>query len=186
VNDTPIFATERLVLRPLRANDADALHAIYGDAAASIWSSHPPHAHVEETRERIAQTIDDPDWRNWVITLKGDDAAIGTLGAYEKRQGKVIEIGYALVPAHWGRGIASEAVRALVTRLFAEGNRRVFADTDPENTASNRLLERLGFAREGYLRGEWETHLGVRDSYIWGMLADEWEVRDEVEPRPSR
>jgi [ribosomal protein S5]-alanine N-acetyltransferase len=174
MSETQSFETERLVLRPLRATDADALHSIYGDAEATRWSSRPPHANLEETRERIAESVADPDWRRWVITLKGDDTAIGTLGAYEKRQGGVIEIGYALAPVRWGNGIAREAVRALVTLLFAEGNRRVFADTDPENVASNHLLEQLGFVREALLRGEWETHLGVRDSYIWGMLADEW------------
>jgi RimJ/RimL family protein N-acetyltransferase len=50
----------------------------------------------------------------------------------------------------------------------------VFADTDPENAASIALLERLGFRREGLLRGEWETHIGVRDSVILGLLRDEW------------
>ena len=174
MSDTPVFTTERLVLRPLRGEDADALHALYGDEKATYWSSRPPHASVGETRERVAKSIADPDWRNWAITLKDDDTAIGTLGAYEKRQGKVVEIGYALVPAQWGKGIAREAVRALVTQLFAEGNRRVFADTDPDNTPSNRLLEKLGFVREALLRGEWATHIGVRDSDIWGMLAEEW------------
>jgi RimJ/RimL family protein N-acetyltransferase len=50
----------------------------------------------------------------------------------------------------------------------------VFADTDPENAPSIALLERLGFRREGLLRGEWETHIGVRDSLILGLLRDEW------------
>jgi [ribosomal protein S5]-alanine N-acetyltransferase len=174
MSDMPSFETKRLVLRPLRASDGDALHAIYGDAEATRWSSRPPHTSIEETRKRVTESVADPDWRTWAITLKGNDIAIGTLGAYEKRQGGVIEIGYALAPARWGNGIAREAVRALVTLLFAEGNRRVFADTDPENAASNHLLEHLGFVREALLRGEWETHLGVRDSYIWGMLAEEW------------
>ena len=51
------------------------------------------------------------------------------------------------------------------------------ADTDPENDASNALLKDLGFTLEGRLRGEWETHIGVRDSFIWGLLAEEWKKR---------
>lgn len=58
-----------------------------------------------------------------------------------------------------------------------EGHRRVFADTDPDNAASNALLATLGFQREGYLRAEWETHIGVRDTVLWGLLADEWTSR---------
>ena len=52
--------------------------------------------------------------------------------------------------------------------------RRIFADTDPDNLGSIALLERLGFQYEGRLRGEWETHMGVRDSLIFGLLRDEW------------
>ena len=48
------------------------------------------------------------------------------------------------------------------------------AFTDPENAASVALLGRLGFKLEGQLRGEWETHIGVRDSLIFGLLAEEW------------
>jgi RimJ/RimL family protein N-acetyltransferase len=76
--------------------------------------------------------------------------------------------------AAWGSGIARAAVSGLITCLFARGQRRVFADTDPENIGSNRLLESLGFTLEGRLRGEWETHIGVRDTFIWGLLAEEW------------
>ena len=65
----------------------------------------------------------------------------------------------------------------MIDQLFDEGQRRVFADTDPENVSSLALLERLGFRREGLLRGEWATHLGVRDSVILGLLRDEWRVR---------
>jgi RimJ/RimL family protein N-acetyltransferase len=65
-------------------------------------------------------------------------------------------------------------VARLIDVLFEEGHRRVWADTDPDNAASNRLLERLGFTLDGRLRGEWHTHLGVRDALIWGLLRDEW------------
>ena len=87
----------------------------------------------------------------------------------------MVEIGYSLARPHWRKGYAREAVSRLLDLLFREeGNRRVFADTDPDNVGSNTLLERLGFVCEGRLRGEWETHIGVRDSFIWGMLAEEW------------
>lgn len=144
------------------------------DADAMRWWSRAPFASAAE----LAESFDDDHsshWRGWTITLHGDDRAIGFVGAGEKRQGQVSEIGYLLVREAWGRGIAQEAVAAVIDQLFAEGQRRVFADTDPDNIASNMLLERLGFQREGLLRGEWETHIGVRDSIIWGLLRDEWQ-----------
>lgn len=173
----PVMQTERLVLRPLRADDADALHPMYADADANTYGSHPATTTVEESRERVAKAVADTDWRAWAITLKGDDTAIGTLACYEKRQGKVTEIGYILSRAYWGHGYVTEAVAALIDLLFDEGQRRVFADTDPDNKASIAVLQRLGFTLEATLRAEWETHIGVRDSLIWGMLEDEWRSR---------
>ena len=174
MNDTPSLTTDRLRLRGLAIDDADALFPALSDAELMTWWSSAPHKNVAETRAYFAPRIDRDGWRCWAITLRDDDTAIGWVAAGEKRQGGVTEIGYLLSRDHWGRGIAAEAVSAVIDRLFAEGQRRVFADTDPENAASLALLERLGFKREGYLRGEWETHIGVRDSVILGLLKDEW------------
>jgi RimJ/RimL family protein N-acetyltransferase len=171
------------VLRGLSIDDAAALHPMYADAEANHWGTHPAHTNLQETRDRLANSVTDAHWRAWAVTLKGSDTAIGTVACYEKRQGKVSEIGYSLCREHWGQGIAKEAVTALVDLLFAEGQRRVFADTDPDNVASIALIESLGFVREARLRAEWETHIGVRDSLIFGMLADEWRARRAALPR---
>jgi len=168
----PILTTERLRLRPLRVDDAEALFPTLADADLMTWWSRAPLGSVEEVRAYLASGND--AWRGWAITLAGTDSAIGWVAAGEKRQGGVSELGYILAREHWGRGIASEAVSAVIDRLFAEGQRRVFADTDPDNAPSIALLERLGFQREGLLRAEWETHIGVRDSLILGLLRDEW------------
>uniref|UniRef100_UPI00345C149A GNAT family N-acetyltransferase n=1 Tax=Sphingomonas bacterium TaxID=1895847 RepID=UPI00345C149A len=173
-----MIESARLRMRPLSVDDAEAMHVVYSDEEAMRYWSHPALGSLEESRAELTKKTASSDWRAWAITLKGDDTAIGQLAAHEKRQGKVIEIGYALARPLWGQGYAREAVSRLLDLLFREeGNRRVFADTDPDNTGSNSLLESLGFVREGVLRGEWETHLGVRDSFIWGLLAEEWTAR---------
>lgn len=174
MSEAGIFASERLCIRPMRIDDAEALHEAYRDAELMRYWSSAPHADVAETRGYIAPFLAKSDWRGWVMTLRDDDRAIGTLAAGARREG-VAEIGYLLVRSAWRHGFAREGVSRLIDLLIhEEGNRRVFADTDPENVGSNRLLESLGFTREGHLRGEWDTHIGVRDSYIWGLLADEW------------
>lgn len=172
----PVMHTERLVLRPLRAEDADALHPMCSDAEANTYGTYPATTTIEQTREQMAKRVADTAWRAWAITLKDDDTAIGTVASYEKRQGKVTEIGYTLSRAHWGNGYVTEAVAALIDLLFAEGQRRVFADTDPDNAPSIAVVKRLGFTLEATLRAEWETHIGVRDSLIWGLLEDEWKA----------
>lgn len=162
------------MLRPIRASDAEALHAPLSDVALMTWWSSAPHASVEETRDYITPRVEEGRWRSWAITRKGVDHALGWVSVGNRRDG-VSEVGYILARDHWGGGVAREAVSAVIDHLFhAEGHRRLFADTDPENDASNALLRRLGFILEGRLRAEWETHIGVRDSYIWGLLRDEW------------
>lgn len=169
---TPVLETARLRLRPRSPDDAEALHPAFADPDLMRWWSSAPHDTLEQTRADLARIA--PEWRSWAIALKDDDCAIGFVAVGEKRQGNVSEIGYMLVRPHWGGGIAAEAVSAVIDQLFAEGQRRVFADTDPDNSASRRLLERLGFRLEGMLRGEWETHIGVRDTALYGLLREDW------------
>ena len=164
------FDSERLHMRATEFDDAEALIEIYSDEALMTYWSSAPKRTIEDVRDYIRPRIDWPDGRSWSITLQGDDRAIGTLSAVDGRAG-VVEIGYSLARRYWGQGYAGEAVSALIDRLFdIDGYRRVTADTDPDNAASNKLLEKLGFMREGHLRAEWETHIGIRDSLIWGLL----------------
>lgn len=171
---TPTLLTERLALRARVPDDADALFPTMSDAQAMRWWSYPPFEQVEDLRTHFAK--EHPDWRGWAVTWRGESRAVGFVSAGMRRPG-VSEIGYLFARDTWGQGIAYEAVGALLTRLFGEGQRRVFADIDPDNMPSIRLVERLGFVREGRLRAEWETHIGVRDTIIYGLLRDEWRGR---------
>ena len=171
------FESARLTMRPQRLDDAEALFEAYGDTELMRYWSSGPHADLAETLAYMAPRVDRSDWRSWSITERESHRVIGTVSAGQRRAG-VVEIGYLLVRSAWGRGYAREAVSRLIDLLVRdEGNRRVFADTDPDNAASNTLLETLGFRREGYLRAEWETHIGVRDTILWGLLAKEWTDR---------
>ncbi len=167
---TPALTTARLTLRPRVADDADALFATMADAQVMRWWSRAPFATVDDLRDYFADGHS--DWRAWAVTRTGDDRAIGFVSAGRRREG-VIEIGYLFARETWGGGIAREAVPAVIAHLFATGTRRIFADTDPDNIPSIGLLERLGFTFEGRLRAEWETHIGVRDTLIYGLLVDD-------------
>lgn len=174
---TPSFETDRLTMRPQAIEDAGALHEAFRDEATMRYWSSAPHVDLEQTHAYLAARMDQPGQRGWVMTLKGSDRVIGTLWAGERRTG-VSEIGYMLVPSATKQGFAREGVSRLLDLLFREeGHRRVFADTDPDNRPSNALLQSLGFTLEGRLREEWETHIGVRDTLLWGLLADEWNAR---------
>ncbi|MFA6122448.1 MAG: GNAT family protein [Sphingomonas sp.] len=174
----PTLETARLRLRERTPDDAGALFPIFADVDLMTYWSSGPHQSIEETRAKLTKSADvQRVFRGWAITLAGDDTAIGFVTLREKRPG-VSEIGYMVARPNWGRGIAREAVSAVLDQVLrVEGQRRVIADTDPENAASNGLLKALGFTLEGRLREEWETHLGVRDTFLWGLLASEWNAR---------
>ena len=89
--------------------------------------------------------------------------------------GKQLEIGYSLVPEERGKGYATEAVNIMVDFLFlSKENVRIQAQTDTRNVASQRVLEKTGFTKEGilrksyFMRGEWV------DALIWSILREEW------------
>ena len=169
----PCFESERLAMRPQTIADAEALHEAYADADLMTWWSSAPHRSIEETRDYLAARDMPTSWRGWTMVACDTGAVVGTLAAHPTRAG-VVEIGYLVLRRHWGRGYAREGVTRLIDLLFAAGNRRVMADIDPDNVVSRKLAETLGFRLEGVLREEWHTHIGVRDSCIYGLLAREW------------
>ncbi|WP_068093766.1 GNAT family N-acetyltransferase [Novosphingobium rosa] len=172
---SPTPSGQRLALRPRRPSDAEALFPTMADPEAMRWWSRAPFGTVEDLRETFAPD-DASHWRSWAIVKAGEDRAIGMLSSGRKREG-VAEIGYLLAKDAQGHGYAREALALLIAQLFAEGHRRIFADVDPDNRPSVALLTRLGFTLEGRLRAEWHTHIGLRDSLIYGLLAEEWSAR---------
>ena len=168
----PVLQAPGVVLRPLAETDAEALYAAHGDAEMHHYWSSPAHRDVEETRQYIADTLAMKGAHVWAITAIGDEA-IGRIGLFVARDG-VGEIGVIMRRDATGRGLASKALNLVEVYAFETlGLHRLTADIDPDNGASISLFQRAGFQREGLLRGNWSTHLGVRDSVIMGKLRDQ-------------
>jgi len=171
---TPTIRTERFVLRPMTRADAPALFPSFSDAQVMRWWSRGPFANETELAQWL---VPDGGWRegrSWAVAERAEGPAIARLVAID-RGDSITEVGYLVSRDRQGEGVAREALSALIGHLFAEERRRrLYADTDPDNLASNRLLDRLGFTLEGRLREHWTTHIGRRDSLIWGLLAQEW------------
>jgi RimJ/RimL family protein N-acetyltransferase len=148
------IVTERLVLRRARIDDLEAMHAVLSNRAAMRYWSSLPHERIEETREWLGNMIaSDPGISDdFVVELEG--RVIGKAGFY-----RLPEIGYILHPDHWGRGYATEALRAVIAHAFARhAIPAIKADIDPRNTASIRLLTKLGFVESGRASRTW--HIG--------------------------
>jgi RimJ/RimL family protein N-acetyltransferase len=169
VNTVRVLRAPGVVLRPLELADAEALFAAHSDDETHHYWSGPAHKSVDETRASIADTLALKGAHAWVITESGGEA-LGRIVILAPREG-VGEIGIMMRPEATGRGLASKAVQLVVDYAFnALGLHRIAADIDPDNTSSVSLFLRAGFQREGLLRGNWKTHLGIRDSVIMAKL----------------
>jgi RimJ/RimL family protein N-acetyltransferase len=165
-----------VLLRPLRAADAPAIHALH-QLPDVVASSVPPVApDREEIELRCARA---GTWwlagerADLVITDAGTGAVAGDIGLYyqEPRTGQAM-VGYTMLPAWRGRGYATRAVRLLARWAFDQAAIvRLIAGTNPANVASQRVLERAGFRREGYQRERLPGLSGTRvDDLLYGLL----------------
>lgn len=174
----PTLEGERVRLRPFRTADRDALFAIYSDAQVMRYWGFPPWTELAQAEAHIASVlaITEPvPSFSWVLARASDDTLAGTTTLFGIRRDQLrAELGYCLAPAEHGKGIASEAVRLALGFAFGTlGLERIEADVDPRNAPSCRLLERLGFQREGLLRARWRVAGEVSDSVIYGLLRGE-------------
>jgi RimJ/RimL family protein N-acetyltransferase len=174
----PELRGRRTRLRGPREGDTDALFALFSDPRVMRYWSRPPMTTRAEASGLVAECLDNFRARThvgWVITARDDDAAIGTCTLFHfDARNRRAEIGYALHPDHWGRGLARDAVARAIDWAVAHLRlHRIEADIDPRNDASRRLLHALGFRTEGHLRERWIVGGEVTDSEVLGLLVEE-------------
>ncbi len=135
------------------------MHAVLSHPAAMRYWSSPPHVDIAETRawldKMIAAPADQAD--DFIIERLGaraeDHRVIGKAGCW-----RLPEIGYILHPDYWGQGLAAEALHPIIGRLFsAFALDAIEADVDPRNTASLKLLARLGFVETRRASRTWKV-----------------------------
>lgn len=175
----PELRTERLLLRRLRDEDAQAVFTMRSDVEVMRHIGRPRATTVQDATDlmaRMGRDLEANEAITWAIALHGNDTLIGTIGYYRlKKEHHRGEVGYMLSPAHWRKGIMGEALDAVVRCGFERiGFHSIEAITDPRNTASNRLLETRGFAREGLFRENFFWEGEFLDSAVWSRLAPRW------------
>ena len=175
----PTLCTKRLSLRPISATDVADMFAVFSDPdVMRYWDgtvmlaprdalTYIEHIHQAFRRRQLFQ---------WGIADRSSDALLGTCTLTHVSPGhQRCEIGFALRRTRWGQGLGSEAVSALVAFTFDRLQlHRVEADVDPRNDRSLRLLEGLGFRREGYLRERYFLNGERQDAVLMGLLRSEW------------
>lgn len=175
----PLIESGRLLIRPVAEGDLPALLSVNGDDAVTkflpyeTWHS---MADAQAWFQRMSVMEAEGSALQFVIAAKDTGGVIGTCLLFRFETGSArAELGYVLGRAHWGAGYMSEAIGALIGFAFgAMSLRRLEAEIDPRNVASSRLMQRLGFVKEGLLRQRWIAKGEAKDVEIHGLLSSEW------------
>lgn len=172
--ETRGIQTQRLILRRFAKKDLQDLYEYLSDAEVVRFEPYKPMS--------MQQAAENLDWRistdeMIAVELEADGKMIGNV-YLGKRDFDSLEIGFVFNRKYWGCGYAAESCKALIDKAFSEGVHRIYAECDPCNTASWKLLEKLGFRREAHLRQNvyfWKDEQGKpiwKDTYVYAVLQD--------------
>ncbi len=171
----PTLTTPRLRLRQFRAGDTDAMHECFANPEAMRFWNRPVHAKTIETERAVRAFIDcTPSYyRFWAVADAGTDRCLGLVNYHDGHiRSRRVSIGYMIEPSRQRRGLATEAVGAMLDYCFGElALRRAQAFIHPDNAASRALVEKLGFRREGLLRDNLRVGEEWRDDALYALLA---------------
>lgn len=173
--------TERLKLAEIGQQHKEDIYSIFSRGDVMQYYGTDKFTDPEQAAaiiQSFSKGFDSGMATRWGIILKESGELVGTIGIHNwnKRVGRA-EIGYELHPDHWRKGIAKEAVHAVLDHSFNElGIFRMGAVVFPENEVSLGMLEKIGFQKEGLLRAY--LHQGGRshDSFMLSLLKTEWKV----------
>lgn len=178
--------TPRLLLRDFRIEDWKAVHGYAADPRAVELMPWGPNS-ADQTIEFVRKAIEDAARPNrkifeLAVLLKEEERLIGGVGLrVSGTENRDAGLGYIIHPGSWKRGYASEAAAAMVEFGFRRcGLHRVWAECDPANAASARVLEKIGMIREGHLRQHRWWKDDWRDSYLYSILYPEWKLTREA------
>ena len=187
---TPTLQSARLRLRPFTEADTDAIYTLMSNATVLRYWDAPPWGERARAQRFIAacrEMADDGVGVRLAIDRATDDTFLGWCSLTRwNPEYRSAAMGYCLEEAAWGHGYATEAAGALLSWAFGAWDlNRVQAETDTRNVASARVLEKLGFVREGTLREDCVVDGEVSDSWVYGLLRRQWRP-PPVADQPAR
>ncbi|MBU9722841.1 MULTISPECIES: GNAT family N-acetyltransferase [Bacillaceae] len=175
----PTLETERLILRELTKDDVDGIFACFSNDQVTRFYGQETlkdRKQAEQIVEFFSNNFLEKRGIRWGIERKGTAEIIGTVGfnAWIPKH-KRAEIGYEIHPNFWRKGYTSEAVARVISYGFDELNlNRIGAVVFIENAASDQLLAKQGFQKEGILRDYMYQNGNPHDTYVYSLLKHDW------------
>lgn len=174
-NPFPDITTNRLILRRLSVNDVNEVFALRSNEECMKYIPRPICKNTDEALEHINlinTNIDENIGINWAITLKGYEKLIGIIGHYKiSCENFRSEIGYMILPEYQNKGYVTEAVKAMLEYGFNQLNlNSIEAIIDPNNIASEKVLQKNGFKKEAHLTENQFYNGRYLDTVIYSIL----------------
>lgn len=173
----PILETERLRLREITEEDAEAIFSYFSQDIVTRFYGQESFVSIEQAKsfvELFSKNFAEKRGIRWGIERKGIKGIIGTIGlnAWMPKH-KRAEIGYDLHPVYWRKGYTSEAAEKVLSYGMKElGLTRIGAIVFVENTASNQMIKKLGFQREGVLKNYIYQNGVPYDTYVYSLTPE--------------
>lgn len=177
--DKPTLETDRLIIRTLTEKDVPDLREWLGkDEVYTYWGRKASKG--EKNPELLfidprpwVQRKPSPDF-DWGIVLKQTNTVIGTIAVFNIQNARMGDIGYRINPAYWNQGIATEALHEVVKFVFEKTELdRLNGNADIRNVASNKVMQKCGFVKEGTIRRGKMVSVYC-DYNIYGMLREDY------------
>jgi [ribosomal protein S5]-alanine N-acetyltransferase len=167
--------TERLLLRRLAATDVKEIRELRGNSETMKFIPRPLVTSDEEALAHfklIDDKIEKNEGINWAITLKGNPKLIGIIGHYRiQPENHRCEIGYMILPQYNGQGIVTEAIKVVLEYGFEDLKMHsIEAVIDPDNVASERVLQKNGFVKEAHIKENEYYNGKFWDTVIYSIL----------------
>jgi RimJ/RimL family protein N-acetyltransferase len=191
---TPVFATfptletKRFILRAITPEDALEIFRLYTTPEVTRYLPHLRMTSLDEAVEKVQRyqsAFEKQESFAWAVIQRGQSQLMGTCVLHHLNLAHHrAEVGYSLSPEWWGKGVMSEVVAVELAFAFETmGFHSLEAIIDPDNTASRRLLEKLGFVQEAHFREDWFDEAAGRftDTAIFSLLKSNWRKRSAGE-----
>jgi [ribosomal protein S5]-alanine N-acetyltransferase len=177
----PPIHTARLTVRVVEERDLPALFAFNSDDEVTRFLPYATWQSMEDAQawyRRMMGMQEAGGTLQFVIVDRARDTPVGSCLLFKHDQPSArAELGYVLSRAYWGGGIMQEALTGLIDHAFGPiALRRLEAEINPRNTASARVLQRLGFVQESLLRQRWMSKGALADSGLYGLLREDWQA----------
>lgn len=175
----PILETNRLILKEIKPEHVNEIYQIFSNENVTRYYGMSPFTEESQANQMIESfrsKFENKQGMRWGIVEKESNRLIGTIGLNNLMiPSKRTEIGYDLLPTYWGKGFISEAIKEVITYCFQTLELfRIGAVIFPENIASSKAIEKVGFQKEGLLRGYIFQDHHSHDVFVYSLIKPDW------------